>query len=594
MTEEAISSKPSYTLNSDSLRIKALIRASVIAIGVDLGLILLKYLLSQITGNAVLLADALHSGGDLAISLMVLISILVEYTFQGSSRAKYAEAVVSCCISIFLILGSLQMFVYVWTNDPSSFILVSGVGLVVALAGISVVLAITLKMAKFKKTTGVKYQSVAFSAEGDHTYSDFLSSSGVWITLFLGYFGIHIERLTTALIGLVVLNIGIKLALRSLRLFYPATRFSFRLKKILHADIRHKLGEIRTTLRSFSAKIRFHAGRIVTVPIERSVKQKRLVAAGNVLLIVLLYFGTGFYSIKPYQTGIELLFGKVIKKNPPGLHFYIPQPFGTVIPVDTGIKIRLESGFRTDMSFKGKEPSVYLWEYTHVGSRYTKIPDEAMTIVGDENLVDVNFLCYYRIIDPVQYALDNKDVHETLRSLLNYNVHSVLGHYRLDPLLTSERGKVQQELLAKLKETVERLPLGVEIQKVYMQETHPPIAVVPQYRAVASAREKRDEIVHLANAYANSVVPRSRGEATSIILDAAAYSSEKRFSAKAEAQRFDFKHQIFTRDKKIQEIRLWWKSIENALKEKKIYVLPHAAKRRFYTSEMPKIKQVDK
>ena len=83
----------------------------------------------------------------------------------------------------------------------------------------SVVLLITLKMSDFKKRTGRKYQSDAFSAEGDHTFSDFLSSVSVWITLLLGYFGIHIERYITFLIGIMVLNIGIKLFFRSIKTF---------------------------------------------------------------------------------------------------------------------------------------------------------------------------------------------------------------------------------------------------------------------------------------------------------------------------------------------------------------------------------------
>ena len=90
-------------------------------------LALLKYILSVLTGNAVLVADALHSGADFAVSLVVLLSILVKYTFQGSRRARHAEALVAFLISLLLIYGSFQMFRYVWANAPGSFRLTPGI-----------------------------------------------------------------------------------------------------------------------------------------------------------------------------------------------------------------------------------------------------------------------------------------------------------------------------------------------------------------------------------------------------------------------------------------------------------------------------------
>ena len=60
--------------------------------------------------------------------------------------------------------------------------------------------------------------------------------------------------------------------------------------------------------------------------------------------------------------------------------------------------------------------------------------------------------------------------------------------------------------------TAHNLSMGVDILRVNLQEAHPPVEVIPQYRDISSAREKMDEIIHKASAYANDLIPRSRGE----------------------------------------------------------------------------------
>ena len=146
---------------------------------------------------------------------------------------------------------------------------------------------------------------------------------------------------------------------------------------------------------------------------------------------------------------------------------------------------------------------------------------------------------------------------------------------------------VQNELTEKMKDAVERLYLGVEIIKVYMQEAHPPIEVVPMYRAVASARERKDEIIHRANAYANKLLPISRGQKEKKILESQAYSFERKEATASDAKTFHLKEQMFSKYPALQKARLWWEKIEKVLKNKTLYVLPGNAKRRFYTSELP-------
>ena len=566
-------------------RFNALVKASFIAISADIFLIILKSVLAKITGSAVLLADAWHSGGDLAVSFTVLISIVVNYRFRENAWARNAEGLVAFIISVVLILGSLKVISGVLGNEAARFTLKPDIPLVIAVAGISLASVIAFAMFRFKRKTGKRYNSIAFTAESIHTYSDFLTSFGVWLTLMLGYFGVHIERIMTFLIGLAVLRIGFKLFLQALRFFKISFKFRFKWEKLLPRQIAEKTVRFWGTIQGYSNNLKAAVGRMQFLREEWLMKNGRRILTINLILIILLYFGTGFYAVLPYQTGLELLFGKVQEQNSPGLHYYIPKPFGKVILVDTGVAARVESGFRTIWNYQ-QEPDAYLWEFTHSQGRYIRVPEEAIIITGDENLVDVNVLCCYRITDPVQYALENDNAHELLRSLFCYEVHATMGTYHLDTLLTSGRGLVQEQLKRNMEELVQIVPLGVKILKVSMQEAHPPLEVVPQYRSVASARERKNEIIHKANSYYNNLLPKSRGEARASILNSQAFAQERTASAVGAAESFTLKQVNFNRFRNIQKDRLWWETVEKVLSKKHIIILPSEAKRRIYTSEI--------
>ena len=347
-------------------RFKALVKASFAALAADIFLIALKYGLTVLTGSALFMADALHSGGDLAVSLTVLLSIVVNNYFKNRPFARHAEAWASLLIAFALILGSIRVMVEAVYNKSAGFTLKPGIPLVTAFIGISIACAVTLGMSRFKSGIGKKHDSMAFMAEGIHTYSDFFTSLGVWLTLLLGYFGIHIERITAFIIGVVVLRIGVKLSINVLGLSQFRKTLKNQIKKKIPEKSGKKLKRIRDILVSFFKKLKpsVRIPKITFPEMDWFFKHAKRLTWLNIFLIILLYTGLGFYTVLPYQTGVELLFGKVTELNSPGLHFHLPEPFGRVLRVHTGVATRLESGFRTNWAKDVEEPEAYLFRRT--------------------------------------------------------------------------------------------------------------------------------------------------------------------------------------------------------------------------------------
>jgi membrane protease subunit HflK len=582
------------------------VRASLLALAADAGLIVMLYSLSRLTGSTVLLADALHSVGDLGVTSTVLIAILVSHRFLSRMWGRFLESMLGLGIALLLGWGAIELLGFVVANPPGRFVQARDPGQVVAFAGVSVALVVTFSMARYKRRIGRQLDSPMFEAEGVHTYGDFLTSFGVWCTLLVGYFGLDIERWMTGIIGLVILKMALELVWRTvarLRVSWPAPlvraaggtargiggiwhRLPARLRAVLKALFApqwpRRLGGrlLAAGQRAVRALAAVHPPRCLRQ--EWIEAHARPLITAQIALILLLYAGVGFYTVQAGQRGVELGLGRVVDVRPAGLHLHLPPPFGGVRVVDADLVSRLELGFRTDLEFAGPEPAAYLWEYAHSGGRYAKRPLEAITLAGDENLIDTNLLCYYRIVDPVRYRLQTRDPRSILRAAFAHEVHAAQRERGLDAMLIDDRGPLQDELLERMQRRAATLDVGVEITRVCLLEAHPPLPVVPQYRAVVSAKEAQNEVILRAQQYANELVPRSRGQAEVIVQTARADSTEQVAAAVAGAERFRLRQEAFSANSAIHRVRLRWEALEEVMAGKPITVLPASAERRVY------------
>jgi len=112
-------------------------------------------------------------------------------------------------------------------------------------------------------------------------------------------------------------------------------------------------------------------------------------SSGRSFILLLIIFAgiwaaTGFYRVNPQQQGVVLRFGEWIRTTAPGLHYHIPFPIETVMTPEVTRDNRIEIGFR-DVG----------------GSSSTRrdIADESQMITGDENIVDIDFVVFWRVSD---------------------------------------------------------------------------------------------------------------------------------------------------------------------------------------------------
>ena len=96
-------------------------------------------------------------------------------------------------------------------------------------------------------------------------------------------------------------------------------------------------------------------------------------------------------------------------------------------------------------------------------------------ITKDNVVVQVDAICYYRIIDPVKAVYNIEDIIEAIEQSVQTAVRDVAGSFTLDQLL-SGRDEVNKKIQELMKEISKEW--GVVIKRVELKEINPPADIV--------------------------------------------------------------------------------------------------------------------
>ncbi len=274
-------------------------------------------------------------------------------------------------------------------------------------------------------------------------------------------------------------------------------------------------------------------------------------AAAVVALAALgLWLASGFYRVGPEEQGVVLRFGKLDRLTGPGLNYRLPWPIEEVLTPQVTRVNRIEVGF------------------TSAGPRGARreLPEEALMLTGDENIVDINFVVLWRIADAAQYLFNIRDPEATVKAAAESVMREIIGQTPIVQATTEGRRAIE----ARARETLQQLMLeygaGIEIQEVQLQKADPPAEVIDAFRDVQRAQADREREQNIAEAYANDVIPRARGEAERLLQDAEAYRQEVIARAAGEAQRFKTILEEYTKARDVTVQRLYLETMEEVLK----------------------------
>jgi uncharacterized membrane protein YraQ (UPF0718 family)/regulator of protease activity HflC (stomatin/prohibitin superfamily) len=306
------------------------------------------------------------------------------------------------------------------------------------------------------------------------------------------------------------------------------------------------------------------------------------IVAGVVAVAWLL---SGFAAIPEGSVGFAEVFGKAGDRPlPPGLHWTLPRPFGSMRMVDAGALIDVSVGFRPEAGDRAAGDAALFMQaadsgwhsiYTSSGSR----PEESTYVTGDLNLVESKAGVHLLISDPRAFAYQGGDPIETVRSLYQASFRELLASRSIDDTLTSARASIEQAALhdLQLRLTAGHVPLRV--LSVNLLDLHPPDASVHAFRDISSALEDRETRIHQARGRADAALPFARGAAA--VMLAAAESDRRENVARAGGVSTAFVVQADVAKRSGPAVRsmLRWDALDRLLAGKRLVLMPHGTTR---------------
>ena len=541
------------------------IRVAIISVVVNVALVILKLLLARWSASKAILADAIHSLSDILVSLLVLSGLVLAK--QGIKRKaavfRKIEDIIAIVVGLFILGAAIQIFTGT-VKGP-----VSGLShLPAALIGVFFCILVSGFIARLKIKVGQEKYSSSLVADGYHSRMDMFSSIGVLIGLIGTMVGLNLDVQAAALISLLIAATGLEVIYGGVRALLRGTSVEeYWLAGLIKGSGPAMKQTSLSNRRTLQALLWFRM-------------RGRRFLAGFLALAFLLWACSGLYRAAPGERALEFRFGRLVDQTGqgPGLHYHLPWPFESVRKTSLQAVRRLEIGFRSQLEIPTGDAQSYQWESRHVRGRYSKRPEESVMFTGDENLVDINTIVQYRIIDIEKYLLLVEEPEMLVRSAAEEIIRQIVGMEPLDDLFTRDRMIVERSIQERLQASMERTDCGISITAVKMQDVHPPVEVVEYFRDVASAREDKNRLINEAHAYRNEVMPIARGQALEQIRQAEAERKERTDRAAGEADRFVALLQTYQQARTVTETRLFLEAVDEALPElEKFIIEPDAA-----------------
>lgn len=205
---------------------------------------------------------------------------------------------------------------------------------------------------------------------------------------------------------------------------------------------------------------------------------------GAVGLVGLTVLTSAVRIVQEYERLVVFRLGRCVGERGPGLVLLIPF-------IDRGVKVDLREQVR-------------------------EIPHQT-SITLDNAPIDIDFLWYYKVLDPSQSVLQVGNFEYASQGMATTTLRSVIGGILLDDVL-SQREHINQLLRTRLDEVTERW--GVKVTNVEIREIIPPREVQEAMNRQMTAERVRRAVVTESLGQREAAVNVADGEKQAAILEA--------------------------------------------------------------------------
>lgn len=274
-----------------------------------------------------------------------------------------------------------------------------------------------------------------------------------------------------------------------------------------------------------------------------------------VLLLLIVAAGiTSFFIVDATEQAVLLRLGRYNRTLGSGLHFKLPLGIERNYNVPTQIIQNQTFGFRTTKAGVVSQRS--LGDFSN----------ESTMLTGDLNIINVEWIIQYRIIDPRAWLFNVNNNHKTIRDISISAVNQLVGDYYITDVLGDSRTAIEETALIRMNNFFKDYQLGITVTAVRLQNIVPPEGRVQDaFEDVNKAVQDMNRLINEGREEYNKEIPKSRGQAEQLIQQAQGYSAERINQAEGDVARFQSVLQEYNRNPTITRTRLYFETVESIL-----------------------------
>ncbi len=493
--------------------------ALFIVLCANLFLIILKFVLSKISGSVAIAASGWMSVENFFLTGAVLFGVIVSARDERvSKRLSIIENALAIAIAIAVLFIAGNMFVKMFIKMAQG--MKGGGGHGMPAGGLMHIPAVTIAaifgagicyfMSQYKIYIGKSCKSTSIEAAGRHCRLHVFMEMAVVIGLIGAWIGLEkLNLLVAAFVLAYVIYTGFTILWRG----YQGLTAGYPMEHACHIERNYKL------IGSFTA------------------------------VMLILYMATGIYTVKWNENGVLKQFGREVRIIEPGLYYHLPWPVETIekVKMDEVREVKTET---------------------------------ILLVAGDENLIKIKVGVHYNVRDAADYIFNTKDPRNLVLFNVETAFRDVIGRMKIIGeeedmlyLLTTGKSEVEEITTKSLQKLLDKDKSGISVLNVQILSLDPPDEVAQAFRDIASAMEEKQTYILEAEEYRNQIVTEAKGKALAMVNLAEGYRVKKINNAEGEAVAYLNKLSEYQKAREITNIRLYLETMEKVLPGvKKVFV----------------------
>lgn len=263
-------------------------------------------------------------------------------------------------------------------------------------------------------------------------------------------------------------------------------------------------------------------------------------------VLVLLWMSTGFFTVQEGYQAVVLQFGRFHHASDAGFHWRAPYPFQS----HEIVKI---SDLRSVTIGRGTQDK-------------NGLRDSSM-LTEDTNVVDVSFAVQYRLkADGAQdYLFRNRLPDDAVVQVSEAAVREIVGRHTMDFVLYEGRERLAAELEELIQNILDRYSTGILVTSVALQNVQVPDQVRDAFEDTQRAGQDRERQINEGYAYDNDIIPKARGAASRLLLEAEGYRAQVVARAQGDAARFRQLYEQYRKAPRVTRDRIYIDAMKAAL-----------------------------